>query len=1008
MSLIARCVGIDRHRDDRIPDLTGARRDATALWALISDTLPSADARLIADEDATSSAIRQVLADTLGAAGPGDDVIVMFAGHGTNDHRLVAHDTAVESYETTTIPMGELAALFRSTKARSAICILDCCFSGAAPARVLEGTPASRDVPVDTQSFGGAGRVMITASKFDEPAYEHPQRRHGLLTNALLTVLTRAGAAGGTDTVSLAAAMDEVLALVRADAAAMGCTQTPILLGLVEGGLTMPALRRGTRYFEAFPEAARPVVGAPIAGLSAYRLPHAVLDAWADRYPNGLNDLQLAAVNEYGVLAGDSALVIAPTSGGKTLIGELAAVRAVAEGRKAVFLLPYRALVNEKYDQFASLYGDRLGLRVVRCSGDYADQRTAFVNGKYDLAVLTFEMFLALAVGNRAVLPRIGLVVLDEAQFISDPTRGITVELILTLIRTARERGVAPQLLALSATIGAINHLDDWLGVKALVSDKRPVPLEFGVLDRMGMFEVLTADGRREVRQLVPDREIVQRRQKASSQDVIVPLARRLLGDPVAREKVLLFRNQRGAAEGCAKYLANELGLPSADDVITALPTHDRSTASEALRDALRGGTALHTSDLNREERAIVERAFRDPDGKVRVLAATMTVAAGINTPASTVIIVEHDFPWENQEYTVAEMRNMAGRAGRLGFRETGRAVILAATPLERRRLFERYVTSAAEPVTSSFTGSDVATWLVRLFAQAEAVPAETVIRLLTNTFGGYLEALRNPRWSERMARDAAELVRRMEAQALLERDAHALLHLTLLGRACGQSSLSLASALRLVEVVQRPYTAPLTPERFMALIQALPEMDDQYTPMAKRGQGEARWPRDATAPLGSDVVRALQERAPDVHTYYGRAKRACILLAWTSGEPTAQIQRRFTLNPFNSVGAGDIRGIADLTRFHLRSAATIAHIAAPAGAPDPDAMERLLRQLETGLPASALDLLTLRLPLVRGEYLALAAAGLSTAAAVLAAPEERVAAVLGVTRARQLAALHG
>ena len=73
----------------------------------------------------------------------------------------------------------------------------------------------------------------------------------------------------------------------------------------------------------------------------------------------------------------------------------------------------------------------------------------------------------------------------------------------------------------------------------------------------------------------------------------------------------------------------------------------------------------------------MIERAFRDPDGQVRMLAATMTVAAGVNTPASTVIIVEHDFPWQNQAYSVGEMRNMAGLAGRLGFRETGRAMHL-------------------------------------------------------------------------------------------------------------------------------------------------------------------------------------------------------------------------------------------------------------------------------------------------------------------------------------------
>lgn len=51
----------------------------------------------------------------------------------------------------------------------------------------------------------------------------------------------------------------------------------------------------------------------------------------------------------------------------------MAAARAVVEGRKAVFLLPYRALVNEKYEQFDALYG-AAGMRVIRCTGDYSDQ----------------------------------------------------------------------------------------------------------------------------------------------------------------------------------------------------------------------------------------------------------------------------------------------------------------------------------------------------------------------------------------------------------------------------------------------------------------------------------------------------------------------------------------------------------------------------------------------------------------------------------------------------------
>ena len=54
-----------------------------------------------------------------------------------------------------------------------------------------------------------------------------------------------------------------------------------------------------------------------------------IVDRWTAAFPDGLNPLQLKAVNEYGVLEGGSLLVVAPTSSGKTLIGELAAIQAV-------------------------------------------------------------------------------------------------------------------------------------------------------------------------------------------------------------------------------------------------------------------------------------------------------------------------------------------------------------------------------------------------------------------------------------------------------------------------------------------------------------------------------------------------------------------------------------------------------------------------------------------------------------------------------------------------------
>ena len=100
----------------------------------------------------------------------------------------------------------------------------------------------------------------------------------------------------------------------------------------------------------------------------------------------------------------------------------------------------------------------------------------------------------------------------------SSPTRrGISVELLLTHLLAARERGIAPQLIALSAVIGHVNDFDAWLQARLLVTRDRPVPLVEGVLDRSGVFQCLLPDGTEAVEQLLPAHAIVVRRERASA-----------------------------------------------------------------------------------------------------------------------------------------------------------------------------------------------------------------------------------------------------------------------------------------------------------------------------------------------------------------------------------------------------------------------------------------------------------------------------------------------------------
>lgn len=988
--LYGRFFGIDRFSDPNITELAACVRDAAALWALFNDTLPEMDAVLYRNEDATAEAMREAIR-VLNDACDEDVVVLTFATHGAPDYSIVAYDTSFLSWAKTTVPMQQLVDAFRASRAKFILCALDICHSGEAPARVVQGAPRSRTI-FDLTSIAGEGRVMIAAARSSQSAYEHPQQRHGLLTAALIAELT----SPGEGALSVPVLIDSVVNRVRVEAEGLGYDQNAVATTYTDSGFFLPRFGFGETYAREFPDFGGVRV-ANVEDLAAFALPNEVVTAWSARFDNHLHQLQLDAVNIHRVLDGASLLVVAPTSSGKTFIGEMAAARAIVDGRKAVFLLPYRALVSEKYEDFSAFYGHALGLRVIRCSGDYSDQIGEFVQGRYDIAMLTYEMFLVLSVANPALLNLIGLVVLDEAQFIADTTRGITVELILTNLRLARGRGISPQLLLLSAVLSQVETFAEWLGFTRLVSSERPVPLEVGVLDRSGVFEYLAADGTRKTDRLLQPFKIRQRKSKPGSQDVIVPLVQSLMRREDRHEDVLIFRAQRGKTWGTALYLAAELGLPPADDAIAALPVTDPSSASPLLREALRGGTAFHNRDLNAQERAVVENAFRKADGGIRVVAATSTLAAGINTPASTVIIAETARAEPgNPPMTVGEVRNMAGRAGRFGYRESGRAIILANNPFERSQLFARYVISPPESVRSSFADEHLDTWLIRLLRQVAAgIHADDVPALLMNTYGAYLRSRANPGFAPALGTEITRLLADMRSSSLLSEDADRM-KLTILGSACALSSLRLRSCIAVIATA-RPYAGAgtLSVEHLLVLTQCLPELDATYVPLRK-AVAESRWVNEASARFGRQLTNDMAQNAVDQAAYWRRLKRTLLCLAWCDGMPIAAIEQRFSVVPFFEVRAGDVRSCADSARYHLRSVYEILSAAFPANVPPAEDVDVFLARLEFGVPAAGLPFVALMPAIGREDVMALVRSGLADMDAIRTKTREELSALVG------------
>jgi replicative superfamily II helicase len=547
--------------------------------------------------------------------------------------------------------------------------------------------------------------------------------------------------------------MQHVTTRVADASAALGKPQQPTLRGQIDGAFEWPVLKPRALFAEHFPERISQPITSEVSSLASLGFPEGLVDAWSSSI-GSLNALQIEAINDYGALDGKHLVVVAPTSSGKTMIGELAAAKAAMERRRAFFLLPLRALVSDKYREFVQRYGV-YGLTVIRATGEIVNDNPALMRGQYDLCLMTYEKFTALAVSNPHILSQVVVVVIDELQMIADQGRGANLEFLMTLLRVRRHEGVDPQVIALSGVIGASNGIERWLDAGLLRSDQRPVPLSEGILGRDGSYRYITAEGEEE---RVPE-FIRPQSARSANRGLLAPLVGRLISEG---KQVLVFRETRSGARSVASYLARELNLKPAHEALLALPAGDPSRTSEQPRAALGGGVAFHISYLDRVERQVVEEHFRKPDSAIRIIVATTTLAMGVNTPADAVVIVglEHPGP-DGGPYAVAEYKNMVGRAGRLGYTTEGCSYLLATSGHAEDRLWQSYVRSTPEGIESRFltTHRDPRSLIVRVLAASPSsagagLAAPDVVSFIEESFEALRAAQQRQAWTRRGRRD--------------------------------------------------------------------------------------------------------------------------------------------------------------------------------------------------------------------------------------------------------------
>ena len=174
-----------------------------------------------------------------------------------------------------------------------------------------------------------------------------------------------------------------------------------------------------------------------------------------------------------GLLERNSVLACAPTASGKTLVATMAICNTLGKG-KAIYLVPLKALANEKFKEYKELL-EKTNYKVIMSTGDIDSESSYLAN--YDLLILTTEKLDSLLRHKVSWISDVKTVIVDEIHLLNDPSRGPTLEVILTLLKNL----IQPQIVGLSATIGNPHELAKWLEAELVLDDWRPVELKKGI-----------------------------------------------------------------------------------------------------------------------------------------------------------------------------------------------------------------------------------------------------------------------------------------------------------------------------------------------------------------------------------------------------------------------------------------------------------------------------------------------------------------------------------------------
>jgi helicase len=424
-------------------------------------------------------------------------------------------------------------------------------------------------------------------------------------------------------------------------------------------------------------------------------------------------------------------------------------------------------------------------------------------------------------------------------------------------------------------------------------------------------------------------------------------------------EQVLVFRAHVDETEATARLIADRLApvdVPS--DLARSISELEDSEGRSVLEALMRRGVAYHNAGLSLEERLLVEEAFRKR--QLKVLVSTTTLAMGVNLPADSAVIGDYE-RWDPRRQArriidVAEYKNCAGRAGRLGHSESGRSFVLVDEHGFADGIANHFLGGTPEAIESAIPRTRLIEHVLGAIASRIALTREDVHRLFEGSFAA--ATFYRLTGHEVLEQGIDDSLTRLGTSSLVETQQSGALRATALGGVVGRSGISVESASRIISVFNQSEYSFNDADLIFALCHC-EEITGQRPFLRSEERLTNQWKNHIAGICepGDTLHALIADRMLPGEDSNSALKRCCLALEWRSGTSERVLTTRY------HTGLGSVHGLAENLAWLIGTASQISNaMSLPTSVVD--RLHELGKEMHYGVPFSAVHFARLR---VRG-----------------------------------------